>query len=717
MDEFFSIIPQFKLDEITTTSINNLNEKITEFKKIKSETTKSETTKSEIPNLLFVLINNFNNFLDTNNINNNKDDDNIILKLANVLIKIYNDFGDKTKWDKLFPIINNIPNLLAKYLDNVLECYNKIPREIILSNSVLTYYFAYLIYKCILILYTYYFYIKYIIKYITEKITEKITETKELPQLLDLITANDLSNYIMYHKDNINYSTKLKCTDTNLDCIYIESIYNLIINKFYIDILCFPPARKIDTISIQLINSKFDFIKNQIKSETTDYKKVIYNYIIINHDILELVNSTVINNYITIPQYTGICWFVSMLTGMCYSDASKNLIVSKEKEITDKRDSDSDIKESEQLFINIVFKILEVSKNFLTYNNDLNNHCDFFKFFKKNLTEYLITKLNEVKKEKANGGNYTKQHLQIGDNEYYYINILNKLLEQDNDDKIITNVDKMGITQDGSFILKSLYDILGINTLFIIGSYDNNMYKQKSYTMTDETPDIIIVESRSEPEKYDLIEEINIMDEITENDGNKFTYKRSKYKLDYKIYSADSENNVCTLQGCGHCVSSIHYNKIQYYYDSGGAQQVHKCDGEDIRIPCSLIRQDWVNKSIDTSIDKEHFSMNKCFFRNVDIEKNAIHIEYKFNEEDNRVFNKQENVISVYVKDPNITGGKNNTYKSIHKKVNILNNKTKTIIERIIYIDKNKNKFIKFNKNYEPLSTFKYNRKNKYFYM
>ena len=319
MDEFFSIIPQFKLDEITTTSINNLNEKITEFETTKSETTKSETTKSEIPNLLFVLINNFNNFLDTNNINNNKDDDNIILKLANVLIKIYNDFGDKTKWDKLFPIINNIPNLLAKYLDNVLECYNKIPREIILSNSVLTYYFAYLIYKCILILYTYYFYIKYIIKYITEKITEKITETKELPQLLDLITANDLSNYIMYHKDNINYSTKLKCTDTNLDCIYIESIYNLIINKFYIDILCFPPARKIDTISIQLINSKFDFIKNQIKSETTDYKKVIYNYIIINHDILELVNSNVINNYITIPQYTCIFWFVSILNVICYS--------------------------------------------------------------------------------------------------------------------------------------------------------------------------------------------------------------------------------------------------------------------------------------------------------------------------------------------------------------------------------------------------------------
>ena len=44
-------------------------------------------------------------------------------------------------------------------------------------------------------------------------------------------------------------------------------------------------------------------------------------------------------------------------------------------------------------------------------------------------------------------------------------------------------------------------------------------------------------------------------------------------------------------------------------------------------------------------------------------------------------------------------------------------NKNKTIIERIIYIDNNKNKFIKFNKKYEPLSSFKYNKKNKYYYL
>jgi hypothetical protein len=38
------------------------------------------------------------------------------------------------------------------------------------------------------------------------------------------------------------------------------------------------------------------------------------------------------------------------------------------------------------------------------------------------------------------------------------------------------------------------------------------------------------------------------------------------------------------------------------------------------------------------------------------------------------------------------------------------------VIERVIYIDNDKNKFIKLNKNYLQLSTFKYNKKNKYYY-
>jgi hypothetical protein len=35
------------------------------------------------------------------------------------------------------------------------------------------------------------------------------------------------------------------------------------------------------------------------------------------------------DDYITIPQYEGICWFISFLTGICYSDKNKQLLLKK----------------------------------------------------------------------------------------------------------------------------------------------------------------------------------------------------------------------------------------------------------------------------------------------------------------------------------------------------------------------------------------------------
>ena len=100
----------------------------------------------------------------------------------------------------------------------------------------------------------------------------------------------------------------------------------------------------------------------------------------------------------------------------------------------------------------------------------------------------------------------------------------------------------------------------------------------------------------------------------------------------------------------------------------------------------------------------------------MDLSKDDIKIEKDIIDESQLYFD-NDDIICVYVKVGKVTeGGKNTTYKSTHKKVNIMN-KNKTIIERIVYIDNNKNKFIKFNKKYESLSTFKYNRKNKYYYI
>ena len=67
---------------------------------------------------------------------------------------------------------------------------------------------------------------------------------------------------------------------------------------------------------------------------------------------------------------------------------------------------------------------------------------------------------------------------------------------------------------------------------------------------------------------------------------------------------------------------------------------------------------------------------------------------------------------NIRFKNSKFFGGKKN---STNKKVNILNDNNK-LIERIVYIDNDKNKFIKLNKKYELLSNFKYNRKNKVYY-
>lgn len=103
-------------------------------------------------------------------------------------------------------------------------------------------------------------------------------------------------------------------------------VYRRIIIKFIRKILC----RKQDTLSLNLIN---DFAekrikKSEINTDNIEEKKLNkYWYLIIkNYMILDKLS--VSNNYVTIPQYIGICWYVSILTGMCYSDASRNLIKS-----------------------------------------------------------------------------------------------------------------------------------------------------------------------------------------------------------------------------------------------------------------------------------------------------------------------------------------------------------------------------------------------------
>jgi hypothetical protein len=101
-----------------------------------------------------------------------------------------------------------------------------------------------------------------------------------------------------------------------------------------------------------------------------------------------------------------------------------------------------------------------------------------------------------------------------------------------------------------------------------------------------------------------------------------------------------------TCKNCGHCITGIHYKGEQYYYNSSYIQKEIKCDEDDkIRIPCSLIKQEW---KPSRGNPKSHFCLKKCFYEDVQYNYD-FEIEKDFSK-DNVCFNLETNFIYAYVK-------------------------------------------------------------------
>lgn len=445
-----------------------------------------------------------------------------------------------------------------------------------------------------------------------------------------------------------------------------------------------------------------------------------------------------------------------MLTGICYSDASRKLILSKIDDLKNKC-STGTIEASETNFINTVIYIIEtITEPQLKYGDNIKENCNIFKYLKNELPKFIMLKRKEIFEKILSNPNQflTIFNNNAGNDDYYFIDKikdtfidklkdklkdkLNDELDDELDDTPLNKIKKQeikriidsikeshgnqsdasaGINMHGFGILNMLYQILNINTLYFVKIGDD-IYKKNDNIPH---PEVIIIQKLSkvaieiygeEFKKSYFFNKKNESNIFTNKTSETFTFSGNNYKLDYILYTNASIDKTCNrITGCGHCISGINYYGEKYYYDSGHAEKYITCDSESIRIPCTLTRQDWHIKENEVS----YFAINKCFYRDVDIYRDDIKIEKDFIDESKRTFD-NENIICVYVKIGKVkTGGKNKLI-STHKKVNIMN-KNKTIIERIIYIDNNKNKVIKFNKKYESLSTFKYNRKNKYYFI
>ena len=154
-----------------------------------------------------------------------------------------------------------------------------------------------------------------------------------------LISINKYENY-----NKILYLL-LSATIILYQYIYITSINYDDYKNIITDILDKHKVINIyDFIFIEFVNSIDAGIKKDFESILfyLQYKLQLPvicfqgDYIVLNNYITQIINImknhkeiSIENNFITIYQYEGICWFTSFLTGICYSDYNKKLLLDK----------------------------------------------------------------------------------------------------------------------------------------------------------------------------------------------------------------------------------------------------------------------------------------------------------------------------------------------------------------------------------------------------
>lgn len=329
-------------------------------------------------------------------------------------------------------------------------------------------------------------------------------------------------------------------------------------------------------------------------------KKTMYNIIYI-YDYINYKNP----KYISIPQYKNNCWFIATITGICYSDLNKKLLLSKDNDNSNK-------------FKNMIYYIINnITKNFRKYNdNDIENDCELFMYLKNepsNVLNYLIkqkysqfiVEYRELFKSKSKSNNDFIDFLfnKYKYSKYFYFVYFIKLNKKNNKLSFDINKNNFGLPETCENIISYLYDLLNITNKFFYIDYNNNFFIRKDEDNKN-IPEIIIVNNDNIIVFDNSLHKYN--NDISINNDTLY-YLESEYKLDYILHS-DNYEYPCTIDKCGHCISAITYNNNQYIHDSEQYMHSIKCGEEKINIPCFLIKQDW-NKNIKKRID---YCISEC---------------------------------------------------------------------------------------------------------
>jgi hypothetical protein len=459
------------------------------------------------------------------------------------------------------------------------------------------------------------------------------------------IIFNDIkSRKLSLYKKSFKFYIKSITKDFNYTILNIKksskeipSKYLLSFSNKYVNNIDYNPDYIVPSNTKSIISSKENMLNF--------VKYYIYQ---INHKIYIKPNDK--NNYITIPQYKNICWFVAIITGISYSDLSKKLLL---------KNTSSRINHKYQYFNDFVFYIIDtITANHRTYNEKIECDCEILKELKNKPTKIVssliitYTKNNENKClesllkiiELAINNNFAKKIKYYRNNiiklyNYNYflckfishipitifteflllLNIKNiddfntnkkmlkKLLkirikQYYNNFKISTNY---GSTSSEIDVISFFYELLNIKTL-CCKCYKNGDIISTNYIKGDKSsPDVILLEMNERPNNNMKLLNINI-------NSNEIIFNKNKYKLDYII---NSTNDILSCDDCGHTLSAIHYNKEKYFYDTSFNINLNKCKGNTkLQIQCSLVKQDW----IEDIYNNVYYILKKCSYIKID---------------------------------------------------------------------------------------------------
>jgi hypothetical protein len=185
-------------------------------------------------------------------------------------------------------------------------------------------------------------------------------------------SSNTTRNFTKYIKNIIEKFNEDIFGEKSSDTLNIDTFRNPDIKKLYNSIEDKEDIENIESLDINKIMN-YEYICDYIK-----YYLIYINYtIFINND----------NKFITIPQYHDICWFISIITGITYSDRSKKLLLD---------NINSRTNGNYQKFNDFIFYIINtITNNYKEYSENIKDDCEILKYLKQQpvyIVKYLVWK-------------------------------------------------------------------------------------------------------------------------------------------------------------------------------------------------------------------------------------------------------------------------------------------------------------------------------------